>query len=196
MPQPIGGIRGPRVGFSKTEIVIIDGICGDAAPAAFGVKSRRPIEIILDFLMNKSYIYRKAKGISLLTQTANYALRAIGFIAHSKPGEPVLAAYLSEELKIPRNYLSKILHQLVKAGYLESKRGTNGGFLLAKEAGQITVKEIAALFMNIDQFDYCFLGEKKCDGSCGLHRQWQPIISDFKKLINHNTIDKLYRRRS
>lgn len=128
----------------------------------------------------------------MFSQTAIYALRAIGFIAKGDPGQPVLSSYLSEQLDIPQNYLSKIMHRLVQEGYLISKRGTNGGFLLAKDANKITIKDIVSLFMNIEQIDQCFLGEIKCNGSCGLHNQWKPIMGEFKKLINKNTIDKLF----
>ena len=77
----------------------------------------------------------------MLSQTAIYALRAIGFIAKNNSDRPVLSSQLSERLDIPQNYLSKIMHRLVQEGFLVSKRGTNGGFILAKEANKITVKE-------------------------------------------------------
>lgn len=128
----------------------------------------------------------------LLSQTAIYALRAIGFIARNGQGRPVLSSQLSEQLEIPQNYLSKIMHRLVQAGYLISKRGTNGGFILAKQADKIAIKDIVSLFMNIRQFDQCFLGEIKCNGTCRLHDQWKPIIGEFKKLISNNSIDKLF----
>jgi Rrf2 family protein len=128
----------------------------------------------------------------LLSQTAIYALRAIGFIAKNNSNQPILSSRISEQLEIPQNYLSKIMHRLVQEGYLISKRGTNGGFILAKEVNSITLNEIVSLFMNLDQIDACFLGESKCDGSCGLHNQWLPIMKAFKKLINKNTIDKIF----
>ena len=128
----------------------------------------------------------------MLSQTAIYALKTIGFIAKNKSGIPILSSQLSRQLDIPQNYLSKILHRLVQTGYLKSKRGTNGGFVLAKKANKVAIVDIVSLFMNIKQFDRCFLGKLKCNGTCGLHNQWKPIITEFKKLLNKNTIDKLY----
>jgi Rrf2 family protein len=128
----------------------------------------------------------------LLSQTTIYALRAIGFIAKGEPDQPVLSSRLSEQLKIPQNYLSKIMHRLVQAGYLISKRGTGGGFVLAKRANKIAIIDIVSLFMNIKQFDHCFLGEIRCNGSCRMHDQWKPIMTEFKKLINNNSIDELF----
>lgn len=128
----------------------------------------------------------------MLSQTTIYALRAIGFIAKNKPNQPILSSQLSEHLEIPQNYLSKIMHRLVQEGYLKSRRGINGGFILAKAAHKIAIKDIVSLFMNIKQFDQCFLGEIKCNGSCGLHHQWHPIMNEFKELITKNSIDKLF----
>lgn len=128
----------------------------------------------------------------MLSQTATYALRAIGFIAKSDAEKPVLSTYLSEHLHIPKNYLSKIMHRLVQEGFLISKRGTNGGFYLAKAASDIAIGDIVSLFMNPGQFDQCFLGEIKCNGKCSLHSKWKPIISEFNKLINSNSIDRLF----
>jgi Rrf2 family iron-sulfur cluster assembly transcriptional regulator len=132
------------------------------------------------------------RGDYLLSQTAIHALRAIGFVAKDGKDQPVLSSRISEELDIPQNFLSKIMHRLVQEGYLNSKRGTNGGFTLAKKPNKITIGEIVSLFMNIKQFDQCFLGGSKCDGSCGLHSQWKPIMVAFRKLIDENTIDKLF----
>jgi len=128
----------------------------------------------------------------LLSQTTIYALRAVGFIARNQPDQPILSSHLSKHLEIPQNYLSKIMHRLVQEGYLISKRGINGGFILAKAANKIAIKDIVSLFMNIKQFDQCFLGEIKCNGSCGMHKQWQPIMREFKELIAKNSIDKLF----
>lgn len=128
----------------------------------------------------------------MLSQTAIYALRAIGFIAKNGSNQPVLSSQISKQLDIPQNFLSKIMHRLVQEGYLISKRGINGGFILTKEPKEITVKEIVSLFMNVSQFDKCFLGESKCNGSCGLHDQWLPIRKQFRKLLDGNTIERLF----
>jgi DNA-binding IscR family transcriptional regulator len=50
------------------------------------------------------------------------------------------------------------MHQLVKAGYLESTRGIRGGFRLARPADRVTLYEIASLFMSFDDIGPCFLG--------------------------------------
>ena len=127
----------------------------------------------------------------MLNQTAIYALRAMGFLAQQKDNEPVLSSTIAKEMEIPRNFLSKILNRLTQAGLIRAIRGRNGGVALNKPAAQIRLYEVVQLFMKIDDFKNCFLGLKRCDGSCGLHIRWQIISEQFDKLLNETTIDQI-----
>ena len=57
----------------------------------------------------------------MLSRTAEYALRAVLFLADS--GEPANVERIAERLRVPRNYLSKTLHRLAREGVLASTRG-------------------------------------------------------------------------
>jgi len=52
--------------------------------------------------------------------------------------------------------------------------------------------DIVNLFMKIEDFKRCFLGLKKCDGSCGLHIRWQIIAEQYEKMMNETTIDQMF----
>jgi Rrf2 family protein len=128
----------------------------------------------------------------MLSQTAVYALRAMGYIAAHGDKGPVLARTISEAMAIPRNYLSKIAHRLVQAGLLKSVRGTNGGFTLTRPADQISLGQVAALFANLDNRELCFLQLHECDGTCNLHRDWEPLVDHFEQLLDRRTIDQVF----
>jgi Rrf2 family transcriptional regulator, cysteine metabolism repressor len=49
---------------------------------------------------------------------------------------------ISERKKIPKKYLENILLILNRAGYLVSKKGVNGGYMLAKPPEKISIAEI------------------------------------------------------
>jgi Rrf2 family iron-sulfur cluster assembly transcriptional regulator len=127
----------------------------------------------------------------MLSQTAMYAVKAMGFIANYGNGRPVLSRVISLEMDIPQNFLSKIMHRLVQEGFLHSIRGTNGGFILARDPKKISMGEVAGLFMNLSDLKSCFLGLPECNGSCGLHRQWKPLADRFLKLLEKTTIDRV-----
>jgi len=78
-----------------------------------------------------------------VTKSIGYALLAVGYIARKQSADGVvLAQAVSEEYDIPVEYLFKILHQLVRANVLRSKRGPQGGFGLAKPTNKITMLEV------------------------------------------------------
>ena len=71
-----------------------------------------------------------------------YALQAIFDLASQPPGEPVRIADIAGRQKIPQKFLELILASLKQAGFVESRRGAEGGYLLARPAGALTVGEV------------------------------------------------------
>ncbi len=126
-----------------------------------------------------------------LSQTAQYAVRALLLIASRAP-ELVRAGELTEAVGAPANYLSKTLHQLVRAGLLSSSRGPTGGFKLAVPADTITLQRVASLFALPDN-GLCLFGGGKCgeDPDCVVHQRWQLVAQPMDVFFNTTTIADL-----
>src|SRR5215472_10151409 len=73
---------------------------------------------------------------------AEYALQAILDLASQKTGDPVKIADIARRQKIPQKFLELILVGLKQAGFVESRRGAEGGYLLARPADVLTVGEV------------------------------------------------------
>lgn len=71
-----------------------------------------------------------------------YALQAIFDLASQEAGEPVKIANIAQRQKIPQKFLELILAGLKQAGFVESRRGAEGGYLLARPPDAITVGEV------------------------------------------------------
>src|ERR1700740_2770837 len=71
-----------------------------------------------------------------------YALLAIFDLAMQPPGEPVKIAEIARRQKIPQKFLELILASLKQGGFVESRRGAEGGYKLARTADQITVGQV------------------------------------------------------
>jgi Rrf2 family protein len=71
-----------------------------------------------------------------------YALQAIFDLASQPGGEPVRIADIARRQKIPQKFLEIILVGLKQAGFVESRRGAEGGYLLARAAESLTVGEV------------------------------------------------------
>jgi Rrf2 family protein len=129
----------------------------------------------------------------VLSQTAEYALRATLAIAAQPDGEPMGAARLAEALKVPQNYLSKTLHQLARAGVLESTRGKLGGFRLASPADRITLKEVVSPFDDITGRRVCLLGRPVCSDNtaCAAHAHWKEVSEVTARFFRETTVADL-----
>ena len=78
----------------------------------------------------------------VLTQKCLYAIRAVFQIAARYPEGPVKIAEIARAQAIPQRFLEAILTQLKQGGFVESRRGKRGGYLLARQPSAITVGEV------------------------------------------------------
>jgi Rrf2 family protein len=78
----------------------------------------------------------------LVTQKCQYALKALLELAKLSGRGPVKIAQIAEAQGIPFRFLEVILSQLKQGGFVESRRGTDGGYLLACRPGAVSVAEV------------------------------------------------------
>lgn len=78
----------------------------------------------------------------MISQKAKYALRALAALARADGRRPMLIAEIAEQQNIPKKFLEQILLEMKHRGFVMSKRGKEGGYLLLKPAGEITFGEI------------------------------------------------------
>jgi Rrf2 family protein len=132
----------------------------------------------------------------VLSQTAQYALRAVLAIAAQPDGQCMGAGRLAHALKIPQNYLSKTLYQLARAGLLESNRGKLGGFRLARSADRITLIEVVSLFDEMSAGRACLLGRPVCNDhvACPAHTRWKSLSERNAAFFRETTLADLARQ--
>jgi Rrf2 family protein len=128
----------------------------------------------------------------MVTQTARYALRILGHLA-DRPGRWALGRDIARETGIPANYLSKILNQLRKAGFVTSQKGWGGGFLIDERASQRPISEVLELFEGPRDTDSCFFELRSCDAAnpCPLHRRWDRVRSEYEAMLSMVTVGDL-----
>jgi Rrf2 family protein len=71
-----------------------------------------------------------------------YALQAIFDLAANTGPEPVKIAEIARRQNIPQKFLELILASLKQGGFVESRRGADGGYLLSKRPESITVGDV------------------------------------------------------
>ena len=71
-----------------------------------------------------------------------YALHALFDLALQKPGDPIKIADIARRQRIPQKFLELILAGLKQGGFVESRRGAEGGYLLSRTPDDITIGEV------------------------------------------------------
>ncbi len=77
-----------------------------------------------------------------ITRQADYALRAMMFLARLAPNQRAATSQIAEEQQIPPSFLAKIISQLSIAGFIHTSRGARGGVTLARPAAEISILEV------------------------------------------------------
>ncbi|HBG46566.1 MAG TPA: Rrf2 family transcriptional regulator [Deltaproteobacteria bacterium] len=128
-----------------------------------------------------------------LTRDGEYAVRAIIFLASQPEGKISLITEIAEAEEVPKSYLSKIMQHLVRSGLVRSRRGINGGFMLAKPADSITLRQAieaieGPIFLNI-----CLVRKGEChmDDFCPVHPVWHEAQKKLFEVLDGKTIAQL-----
>lgn len=129
----------------------------------------------------------------MISRTAEYAVRAMVALQQHGPDTYLRAHQLSELTGIPANYLSKVMHTLVRAGLAGSTRGRHGGFRLARTGGRITAYEIVDPFDLLSAKRRCLLGNAECSDrtACTAHDRWDRIWSGYEDFLRSTTLEQL-----
>jgi len=128
-----------------------------------------------------------------LSHTSQYAIRILSYIANQKDEKLQHAKDLSDTLSISYKFLTKIMGVLVKADFIISIRGREGGYKLARAASDITLLEIVNQFNELKEDNQCILGIGICDGikKCSLHDQWLQPRELMMKMFAETTLESL-----
>ena len=129
----------------------------------------------------------------MLTQTAEYALRTVLYLAAKQEDALSSVGEIATALSVPQNYLSKTLHQLVRAGVLHSSRGKLGGFRLARGANDTTLGEVVAPFGGPTGERVCLLGRTACSDRdpCPAHARWKEVSGQVSAFFRETTVAQL-----
>jgi Rrf2 family nitric oxide-sensitive transcriptional repressor len=127
----------------------------------------------------------------MLSQTAEYALRAIVFLA-DHVGEPTTTEAIAEGTKVPVGYLATIMQGLSKAGLVTGQRGLYGGFALSRPPKELTVYDVVQATDPIQRITTCPLGIEGHGGNlCPLHRGLDNAMGGVETTFKRMTIHQL-----
>ena len=127
----------------------------------------------------------------MLSNTAEYALRAMVHLARQADGATVLGRDLAETSRVPANYLAKILLSLKKAGLVAAVRGSGGGYTLRRPAEKIHLVEIVELFDHERAHPRCLLDfDQECSDhdACTAHERWKVVRTAYVEFLRSTSL--------
>jgi len=104
----------------------------------------------------------------MVSQKCQYAIRAIFELARRYGQNPVKISDIAEVQAIPHRFLQVILNQLRGAGFVESKRGAEGGYFLTRPPGRMTVGEVIQ-FIEGPLVPVACLTSSEAAAECSIH---------------------------
>ena len=128
----------------------------------------------------------------ILKKTTEYALSVLGFMA-TRNEEMYPAEYLYSELKIPKQYLRRLLTDLTKKGFIVSSRGRNGGFIFARDLATINFAQVIDAMEGPDAMNSCLLGFTACivDHPCVMHDLWTKSRAQMIETLTSTSLGDL-----
>jgi Rrf2 family protein len=131
-----------------------------------------------------------------ITRQADYAVRAVLYLARLGSTERAATSTVAEEQRIPPSFLAKIISQLSIAGLLHTSRGARGGVTLAREAKDITLLEVIEAIDGPIQLNECVGEDAECsfDGECPLRSVWCDAQEMLVKRLRGTNFHQLLER--
>ncbi|MBP1561283.1 MAG: Rrf2 family transcriptional regulator [Oscillospiraceae bacterium] len=126
-----------------------------------------------------------------ITLEADYAVRIVGCLAHSKCR--LDAKTIAAQTSVTLRFALKILRKLVANGIVKSFKGTQGGYELAKEPKEISLKDVIETVEGKYHLSRCLSDEYGCNrgmsGHCQYQRVFDTISADVEKKLEAYTFD-------
>jgi Rrf2 family protein len=132
----------------------------------------------------------------LVTRKTDYAVRCVLYLAGDQD-QVSNVTEVSKAMHIPKTFLAKIFQRLARAGIVESIRGMNGGFRLARLPSEISILDIMTAIQGPPDINLCAVMSKKCrlSSACSVHPFWVGLRQDINRKLQEQTIDRLGRQK-
>jgi Rrf2 family protein len=137
----------------------------------------------------------------MLSMKAKYGLKAMLRLAKDYGRGPWLIADLAAEEGIPKKFLELILLELKQQGFLQSKKGKGGGYLLARRPEEISVGTVLRTLDGtlapvpcVGHTAYRPCDECKNPGACSIRLLMTEVHDATTGILDSTTLDQLARQ--
>lgn len=136
--------------------------------------------------------------IMQVSRKVDYALRAVIHLANEEASDRACSvAEIASRERIPRQFLEKIVQELIHKGLVRSRRGPHGGYVLGRSAEQVTFRDVIEAVEGPISLNACVGDHPDCflSGACGMERIWAEGQRRVLDLFEKTTIADVRRPR-
>lgn len=128
-----------------------------------------------------------------LTTKGRYGIHAMYDLALTSSSSPQTIRAIAERQNISETYLEQLIITLRKSGLVKSVRGAQGGYLLARDPGGITVGEVLRALEGELAFVDCLADDDPCSKShtCPTRLVWQKVHEGLNSIVDGITLQDM-----
>jgi len=130
-----------------------------------------------------------------ISTKTGYALRAMIELALTEDEQPLSITELANRQQLPSKYLERLFALLRKSELVISRKGTKGGYLLARKPETITLQDVMHAVEESHYYTYCRhlkIDADYCQGvSCQLRSFWDRIGTDLEAYFSSINLQKI-----
>lgn len=132
-----------------------------------------------------------------ITYKGDYALKAVLELALQYGKGPVQIQTIAQNTDAPIKFLEQVLLDLKRGGFVNSKRGKEGGYFLAKSPAEIRVGDVVRFMDGFSEPIACLAEDyQNCRHihSCVFRGIWQDVAKATSSIIDGVTFEALVRK--
>jgi Rrf2 family protein len=132
-------------------------------------------------------------SVMQIPRRVDYGLRAAIYLAQQGPEKTCSLAEIAARQDIPRKFLEKIIQGLTHGGLVKSKRGPDGGYMLARPAAEISFRDVIEALEGPVAVNLCMDPQMSCShlARCAMVGVWNEIQRRVMDVFAHTTLADL-----
>lgn len=128
-----------------------------------------------------------------ITRQADYAVRAMLYLAGQQSNSLVPTAQIAKQQHIPQTFLAKIMAQLSAAGLVHSSRGAHGGVRLAQPPAEVSLLDVVEAIDGPMVLNECVADPSACPlgPNCAAHQIWCQAQAELVQRLHRTSFAQL-----
>jgi len=126
-----------------------------------------------------------------VSQASGYALHALMYMVRHMTQLPVTSQAIARAEGMPTGYLAKVMQQLARAGFVQSVRGRQRGYVFSRSPEEISLLELFETLEGHALFLDCPLRHCACGGTaenCRVFAQWNSATEKIRAMLSETSV--------